>query len=99
MRQSTLKVRLPVLVQPLLPRFARQSDRFYPGGVARLVEGAEGPAAVEVRIDGKSTASQKVELKSGKAAPVSAPMTVKAYASVGEAVHYHSESRLPATDR
>ena len=42
--QSLLRVRLPVLVQPQLPRFVRQGDRFWAGGVARLVEGAEGPA-------------------------------------------------------
>ncbi len=69
-KQSTLRVRLPVLVQPMLPRFVRQGDRFWPGGIARLVEGAEGPATVEVRIDGKIAAKEQVKLESGKAAQV-----------------------------
>ncbi len=78
-KQSSIRVRLPVLVQPLLPRLVRQGDRFYPGGVARLVEGAEGAGSVEVRIDGKQAASEKIELKSGKAAPIAVPVTVKSY--------------------
>lgn len=75
-KQTTLRVRLPVIVQPMLPRFVRQGDRFWPGGVARLVEGAEGPASVQVRVDGKVTATDTVRLDSGKAAQVLAAQMV-----------------------
>jgi uncharacterized protein YfaS (alpha-2-macroglobulin family) len=51
-RQNRLRVRLPVLVQPQLPRFVRQGDRFWAGGVGRLVEGPEGAGAVAVRVLG-----------------------------------------------
>ena len=68
----TLKVRLPVLVQPQLPRFVRMGDRFWPGGVARLVEGAEGPASVDIKVtgavEGKASSQEKVELKSNQGA-------------------------------
>lgn len=51
-QQTRLRVRLPVLVQPQLPRFVRQGDRFWAGGVGRLVEGPEGAGAVAVRVLG-----------------------------------------------
>ncbi|MBN2498520.1 MAG: hypothetical protein JXR96_28270 [Deltaproteobacteria bacterium] len=47
-----LRVRLPVIVQPMLPRFVRQGDRFMAGGVGRLVEGKEGPGKVAIQVDG-----------------------------------------------
>ena len=50
--QSTLHVRLPVLVQPQLPRLVREGDRFWPGGVARMLEGAEGPGVVDIELQG-----------------------------------------------
>ncbi len=73
-RQGTLKVRLPVLVQPQLPRFVRQGDTVWLGGVARLVEGAEGAGSVTVKIkgpvDGKPSTTQAIELKNNKASSV-----------------------------
>lgn len=81
-KQSTLKQRLPVLVQPQLPRFVRAGDRFWPGGVVRVVEGAGGPASVEVKlsgpVEGKPTRTENVTLKLNKAEPVLTPVTVKA---------------------
>lgn len=65
-----LRVRLPVLVQPQLPRIARQGDRFWLGGVARLVEGAEGPGVVELKVTGPlevKGGKQQVELRLNKA--------------------------------
>lgn len=50
--QSTLHVRLPVLVQPQLPRLVREGDRFWPGGVARMLEGAEGAGVVDIELSG-----------------------------------------------
>ncbi|HEY6003464.1 MAG TPA: MG2 domain-containing protein, partial [Anaeromyxobacter sp.] len=57
---STLHVRLPVLVQPQLPRLVREGDRFWPGAVARMLEGAEGPASVDVEITGPVDARKAV---------------------------------------
>lgn len=84
-KQSSLKVRLPVLVQPQLPRFVRMGDRFWPGAVARLVEGAEGPGAVDVAItgaiEGKAKAQEKIQLQANKALAVLTPVTVKSVAT------------------
>ncbi len=84
-KQTQLKVRLPVLVQPQLPRFVRMGDSFWPGGVARLVEGAEGPGLVDIKlsgaVDGKTSAQEKVELKATKALSVLTPVTVKTVAT------------------
>jgi alpha-2-macroglobulin len=52
LHQSTLHVRLPVLIQPQLPRLVREGDRFWPGGVARMLEGAEGPGVVDIEVLG-----------------------------------------------
>lgn len=80
-KQSQLKVRLPVLVQPQLPRFVRMGDKFWPGAVARLVEGAEGPGVVDIKltgaVEGKATAQEKIDLKANKALSVLTPVTVK----------------------
>ncbi len=80
-KQTTLKVRLPVLVQPQLPRFVRVGDSFWAGGVARLVEGAEGPGTVDIKLtgalEGKLTSSEKIDLKNNKAQSVLTPVTVK----------------------
>ena len=80
-KQSSLKVRLPVLVQPQLPRFVRMGDTFWPGAVARLVEGAEGPGVVDIKItgaiEGKASTQEKIDLRSNKALSVLTPATVK----------------------
>lgn len=81
LKQSSLKVRLPVLVQPQLPRFVRMGDSFWPGAVARLVEGAEGPGSVDIRVtgavEGKTTSNERIELKANKALSVQTPVTVR----------------------
>jgi uncharacterized protein YfaS (alpha-2-macroglobulin family) len=81
LKQSSLKVRLPVLVQPQLPRFVRMGDQFWPGAVARLVEGAEGPGVVDIKlsgaVEGKAQSQEKIELKSNKALSVLTAATVK----------------------
>ena len=81
---STLKVRLPVLVQPQLPRFVRQGDRFWGGGVGRLVEGAEGPGTAEVTFRGPVDAkafSTPVTLTRDAAHSILAPVTVRTLAA------------------
>ncbi|MEM6796887.1 MAG: alpha-2-macroglobulin family protein, partial [Acidobacteriota bacterium] len=49
---SRLSVRLPVLVQPALPRFVRPGDRFEAAAVARVVSGAGGAGGVQIRVEG-----------------------------------------------
>jgi hypothetical protein len=76
-----LHVRLPVIVQPQLPRFARAGDRFWAGGVGRLVEGAEGAGEVRIDVRGEAQAgpfSRKVELKRNRAESYLTPVTVRA---------------------
>lgn len=47
-----LAVRLPVIVQPALPRFVRPGDRFTASAIGRVVEGEGGPGRAEIRVDG-----------------------------------------------
>lgn len=79
-KQSTLRVRLPVLVQPQLPRLVRVGDAFWPGAVARVVEGPDGPASVELSlsgpVEGKAKLSDRIELKSTRAQSVLTPVTI-----------------------
>ncbi len=49
---GTLAVRLPLIVQPALPRFVRPGDRFTATAVGRVVEGEGGPGAVAIRVTG-----------------------------------------------
>lgn len=49
---GTIAVRLPVIVQPALPRFLRPGDRFTGGAIGRIVEGEGGPGAAEVKVEG-----------------------------------------------
>jgi alpha-2-macroglobulin len=79
-KQQTLKVRLPVLVQPQLPRFVRQGDRFWGGAVGRVVEGSGGPGAVSIQLSGPVEArpfSQAVELQLNKAMSFVTPIQVR----------------------
>jgi hypothetical protein len=86
---SAIKVRLPVLVQPQLPRFVRAGDRFWPGAVARVVEGPPGAASVDIQlsgpIEGKARAQEKVDLKANGAQSVLTPITVKSSATSKDA--------------
>lgn len=47
-----LEVRLPLIVQPALPRFVRPGDRFLGAAIGRVVEGEGGPGAAEISVDG-----------------------------------------------
>ncbi len=51
---GTIAVRLPVIVQPALPRFLRAGDVFTGAAVARVVEGKGGPASAQVKVLGAS---------------------------------------------
>ena len=47
-----LAVRLPVIVQPSLPRFVRPGDRFSATAIGRVVEGDGGPGASSIHVQG-----------------------------------------------
>lgn len=47
-----VSVRMPVIVQPALPRFVRPGDHFTATAIARIVEGEGGAASAEMRVKG-----------------------------------------------
>ena len=47
-----ISVRLPVIVQPALPRFVRPGDTFTATAIGRVVEGSGGAAVAEMRAKG-----------------------------------------------
>ncbi len=47
-----LAVRLPVIVQPALPRFVRPGDSFTASAIGRIVEGEGGKGAAEIKVTG-----------------------------------------------
>src|SRR5262249_38978680 len=49
---SQIAVRLPVIVQPALPRFVRPGDSFTAAAIGRIVEGGAGPGSAQVRAEG-----------------------------------------------
>ncbi|HUE30641.1 MAG TPA: MG2 domain-containing protein, partial [Verrucomicrobiae bacterium] len=49
-------VRLPVIVQPALPRFVRPGDAFTAAGIGRIVEGEGGPGKAQVAAEGATIA-------------------------------------------
>jgi uncharacterized protein YfaS (alpha-2-macroglobulin family) len=53
-----LAVRLPVIVQPALPRFVRPGDSFTASAIARIVEGAGGPGIAEMKAEGVTLAAE-----------------------------------------
>ncbi len=49
---SQIAVRLPVIVQPALPRFVRPGDAFTAAAIGRVVEGEGGPGKAEIQVQG-----------------------------------------------
>lgn len=49
---GTIAVRLPLIVQPALPRFVRPGDRFAAAAIGRVVEGPGGAGRVEFALEG-----------------------------------------------
>jgi hypothetical protein len=85
-QEKRLKVRLPVLVQPQLPRFVRQGDRFLAGGLGRLVEGPEGEALVTIQVEGGARAQplrRKFALKQNRAESHRTPVEAASRNPVG----------------
>lgn len=77
---GTLKVRLPVMVQPALPRFVRPGDQFMLAALGRIIEGDGGKGQAEVKVDGldlgKTSGKADVDLLANKPAKVEFPVTV-----------------------
>jgi uncharacterized protein YfaS (alpha-2-macroglobulin family) len=74
-----LAVRLPVVVQPALPRFVRPGDQFEAAALVRVVEGAGGPGAAELSAEGLTVsgpARRELALDPALAARVAWPVTV-----------------------
>ena len=78
--KSQLRVRLPLIIQPALPRFVRPGDKITAGGVARVVEGPGGPAVFSLQTEGltllKGHASGDIKLDKTKPVPVMANLVV-----------------------
>jgi uncharacterized protein YfaS (alpha-2-macroglobulin family) len=49
---SQIAVRLPVIIQPALPRFVRPGDRFLASAIGRIIEGDLGAGQAEARVQG-----------------------------------------------
>jgi hypothetical protein len=47
-----IAVRLPVIVEPALPRFVRPGDSFEAAALARVIEGAGGPGKAQIEVSG-----------------------------------------------
>jgi uncharacterized protein YfaS (alpha-2-macroglobulin family) len=50
--KSEVAVRLPLIVQPALPRFVRPGDTFEAVAIGRVVEGSGGPGAAQIDVEG-----------------------------------------------
>ncbi len=74
-----IEVRLPVLVQPALPRFVRPGDRFVAGAVGRVLDGTSGAGTAEARVAGVTLdgpAKQALAWESDRPALASFPLSV-----------------------
>lgn len=74
-----IAVRLPVIVQPSLPRFVRAGDRFKAVAIGRIVEGEGGAGAAEVRASGATLggpARQELRWAAEKPQRIEVPVTV-----------------------
>jgi len=82
-----LAVRLPLIVQPALPRFVRPGDIFKAAAISRIVEGKDGPGLAEYKVQGaKVTGPLKQELQWAGSKPlrVEFPVEVTAPAYTAE---------------
>lgn len=74
-----IAVRLPLLVQPALPRFVRPGDTFMAAGIGRVVEGPGGAGAVEIRAEGavlKGDSKQKIQWRENAAQRIEVPVEI-----------------------
>lgn len=65
-----IAVRLPVIVEPALPRFVRPGDSFVAAAIGRVVEGEGGAGRAEARLEGLEVAgSTKLDVALDPARP------------------------------
>ncbi|MCP4213552.1 MAG: hypothetical protein GY765_02795 [bacterium] len=77
--KSRLSIRLPLIVQPALPRFVRPGDTFTAGGIGRVVEGEPGPGSAELQVEGLQVSGDtktKISWAKGKPEKVFFPFRV-----------------------
>jgi uncharacterized protein YfaS (alpha-2-macroglobulin family) len=58
--KGTIAVRLPVIVQPALPRFVRPGDRFTATAIGRVVEGDGGDGLATIKTEGLSLEGKSI---------------------------------------
>ena len=76
---SQIAVRLPVIIQPALPRFVRPGDTFLAAGIGRVVEGEGGEGSAEMRAQGvkiEGEAKQSIRWDGAAPARVEFPVVV-----------------------
>ncbi|MBK7003151.1 MAG: alpha-2-macroglobulin [Rhodoferax sp.] len=72
-------VRMPLIVQPALPRFVRPGDRFTAAAIGRVVEGEGGAAQAELRVKGVELAGESrrsMQLKANEPQRIEYQVTV-----------------------
>jgi len=77
--KSRVSVRLPVTIQPALPRFVRLGDKLRAGGIARVVEGGGGAATFMITAKGlsiKSSPDKQIQLDSVRPMQLYADLSV-----------------------
>jgi len=78
--KSRVSVRLPVTIQPALPRFVRLGDKLRAGGIARVVEGGGGAATFMITARGlsvKNAPDKQIQLDSLKPTQLYADLVVE----------------------
>jgi uncharacterized protein YfaS (alpha-2-macroglobulin family) len=76
---GSMKIRLPLVAQPVLPRFVRPGDRFTAAVIGRLVEGAGGPGTATAALQGvtlQGAASETFTWNAGHPARIEFPVAV-----------------------
>jgi hypothetical protein len=76
---GSLRVRLPVMVQPALPRFVRPGDDFMLAAIGRIIEGDGGKGRAEVKLDGltlKGENTADIDWQADKPTKLAFPVTV-----------------------
>jgi len=77
--KSVVSVRLPLIVQPSLPRFVRPGDRFEAEAIARVIEGEGGPGAARLEVEGLTLLGEErrvMDWEAGGAARLGFPVSV-----------------------
>ena len=75
-----IAVRLPVIIEPNLPRFVRPGDEFQLAGIGRIVEGPAGPGEAQVATQGLTLSTptvQKFTWAANTPQPFAFPVTVQ----------------------